>query len=146
MRTLISNFALLTAATLMTGCLRAIQYTSAPSASGRVMDSVDHHPVPDATVTLIPEEIGSLSDHNVTKKVQTSRQGIFRIPQQKDWIVYEAGSPALHRGWCASAVLRIQHAGYETFETNIASGPFQIGPEIDDFKAGDICLQNLSAK
>jgi hypothetical protein len=146
MRTYISNIALLLAATLMTGCLAETRYTSAPGASGRVVDSADHHPIRGATVTLIPEEIGSYSENNVTKRAHTSRQGTFRISQQKDWIVYEAGSPALHIGFCAPAVLRIQHPGYETFETNIANDPFWIGPGTDDFKAGDICLQKVAAK
>ena len=135
----------LIAAILLTGCLAETHYTSAPGASGRVVDSVDHRSIPGATVTLIPEEFGSSSDKIVPIEVRTSHRGTFRIPQQKDWIVYEVGSPALHRGLCASAVLRIQHPGYELFETNIGMIPFQIIP-VTDFKAGEIRLQKEPEK
>src|SRR5215813_8272473 len=61
------------AAAVLTGCLREIHYTSAPGASGRVLDSVDHSPVPDAIVTLIPEvtpeTIGLYSHKNVSVTV-----------------------------------------------------------------------------
>ena len=145
-RTLASRFVPLLAAALLTGCLAETRYTSAPGASGRVVDSVDHRPIPGATVTLIPEEFSASSDKIVPIEVQTSGQGTFRIHQQTDWIVYEAGSPGRHTGLCAAAVLRIQHPGYETLETNIADGPFQIGPVIDDFKAGDIRLEKEPEK
>jgi hypothetical protein len=127
----------------MTGCLSEIHYTSAPGASGRVLDSVDHSPVPDAIVTLIPEEIGPYSDKNVPDRVRTSRRGVFQIPQQRDWLVYDVRSPAAHFGLCAPALLRVQHGGYELFETNIAIGDFKANTIIDDFKAGDIYLKKV---
>jgi len=143
MRIATYNSALLIAATVMSGCLSEIHYTSAPGASGRVLDSVDHSPVPDAFVTLIPEEIGPYSDKNVPTKARTSRRGIFQIPQQKDWLVYDKRSPAAHFGFCAPALLRVQHRGYELFETNIAIGDFRANTIIDDFKAGDIYLKRV---
>jgi len=130
-------------ATVMTGCLSEIHYTSAPGASGRVLDSVDHSPVPDAIVTLIPEEVGPYSDKNVPMKVRTSRRGVFQIPQQRDWLVYDERSPARQAGRCVPALLRVQHRGYELFETNIAIGDFKANTIIDDFKAGDIYLKRV---
>ena len=134
------------AAALMTGCLREIHYTSAPGAAGRVLDSVDHRPVQDAIVTLIPEEIAPYSDKNTPNKVRTSRWGVFRIPQQRDWVVYDVRSPAAHLGLCAPALLRVQHAGYEPFETNIDIGAFKPNTILGDFKAGDIYLKSLLEK
>ena len=143
MRIATYNSALLMVATLMTGCLSEIHYTSAPGASGRVLDSVDHSPVPDAIVTLIPDELGPSSDKNMPMKVQTSRRGVFQIPQQRDWLVYDKRSPAALFVRCAPALLRIQHRGYELFETNIAIGDFKTNTIIDDFKAGDIYLKRV---
>jgi hypothetical protein len=127
----------------MTGCLSEIHYTSAPGASGRVLDSVDHSPVPDAIVTLIPAELGPYSDKNVPMKARTSGRGVFQIPQQRDWLVFDNRSPAAHFGLCAPALLRVQHAGCELFKTNIAIGDFQANTIIDDFKAGDIYLKRV---
>ena len=143
MRIATYNSALLIAATVMTGCLSEIHYTSAPGAWGRVLDSVDHSPVPDAIVTLIPDEFGPYSDKNVPMKAQTSRRGAFKIPQQKDWLVFDERSPAAHLGLCAPALLRVQHGGYEIFETNIAIGEFKANTIIEDFKAGDIYLKRV---
>jgi hypothetical protein len=143
MRIATFNSALLIAAIVMTGCLSEIHYTSAPGASGRVLDSVDHSPVPDAIVTLIPDEFGPYSDKNVPMKARTSGRGVFQIPQQRDWLVFDNRSPAAHFGLCAPALLRVQHAGYELFETNIAIGDFQANTVIDNFKAGDIYLKRV---
>ena len=143
MRIATYNSALLMVATVMTGCLSEIHYTSAPGASGRVLDSVDHSPVPDAIVTLIPEEVGPYSDKNVPMKVRTSRRGVFQIPQQRDWLVYDERSSARQAGHCAPALLRVQDRGYELFETNIAIGDFKANTIIDDFKAGDIYLKRV---
>jgi hypothetical protein len=143
MRIATYNSALFMAAVVMAGCLGEIHYTSAPGASGRVLDSVDHSPVPDAIVTLIPEEIGSYSDKNVPMKARTSRRGIFQIPQQRDWLVYDVRSPAAYFGLCAPALLQVQHRGYELFETNIASDAFKANTIIDDFKAGDIYVRKV---
>lgn len=148
MRVLTYNSALLMAAAVLAGCMREIHYTSAPGASGRVLDSVDHSPVPEAIVTLIPEAtpetIGSYSDKNVPVNVRTSRRGVFQIPQQRDWLVYDVRSPAAHFGFCAPALLRVEHRGYERFETNIAIGEFKANTLIDDFKAGDIYLRRAT--
>lgn len=133
------NCVLLIATTVITGCLREIHYTSAPGASGRIFDSVDHRPVSDATVSLIPEEIGPYSDKNVPLKVRTSPGGDFRIPRQRDWLVYDARSPAAHVGLCAPALLRVEHQGYESFETNIAAWP----ADPPEFKVGDIYLKRI---
>ena len=143
MRMATYNSALLMAAAVMTGCLHEIHYTSAPGASGRVLDSVDHSPVPDGIVTLIPEEFGPYSDKNAPVKVRTSRRGVFQIPQQRDWLVYDARSPAAHFGLCAPATLRVQHRGYGLFETNIAIGEFKANTILADFKAGDIYLKRV---
>jgi hypothetical protein len=143
MRIATYNCALLIAAVVMTGCLREIHYTSAPGVSGRVLDSDGHSPIPDAIVTLIPEEIGPYSDKIVSIKVRTSRRGVFHIPQQRDWLVYDKRSPAALFGLCAPALLRVQHRGYELFETNIAIGDFKANTIIDDFKTTDICLKRV---
>jgi len=136
------------AAAVLTGCLREMHYTSAPGASGCALDSVDHRSVPDAIVTLIPEVTPETIDllysrKNLPVTVRTSRRGVFQIPQQRDWLVYDVRSPAAYIGVCAPALLRVQHGGYELFETNIAIGRFKANTIIDDFKAGDIYLRRV---
>lgn len=140
------NFALLIVTVGLTGCLREFRYTSAPGASGRVIDSFDHSPISDAIVTLIPDEIGPYSEKNKPVEARTSRHGIFQIPEQTDWLVYDVRSPAAHIGFWAPALLRVQHPGYQPFETNITinlTERSQGTTGIDCFKAGDICLKKV---
>jgi hypothetical protein len=148
MRVALCNSALFMAAAVLAGCLREIHYTSAPGASGLVLDSVDHSPVPGAIVTLIPEvtpETIDLYSHKIAPvTVRTSRLGAFQIPQQRDWLVYDERSPALYVAVCAPALLRVQQRGYELFETNIATSTSNANRMIDDFKAGDIYLRRVS--
>lgn len=147
MRITTCNLALLLAATVMTGCLSAIPYTSAPGASGRVVDSIDHAPVPHAIVTLIPDDSHWCSDKIVPVKVRTSRRGLFHISKQKDWVFFDVRSPALPDiRPCAPALLRVQHPGYALFETNIGPDDFPLisGKEPGgDFNLGDICLKRI---
>ena len=144
MRIATYNSVFLLAVVVMTGCLSEIHYTSAPGASGRVLDSDDHSPVCDAVVTLTPEEIGPYSDRNVPIKVRTSRRGLFQIPQQRDWLVYESKSPAAQIALCAPAVLQVQRTGYKPFETNISYAKFEVNAILKDFKTGDIYLKRIS--
>ena len=105
------------------------RYTSAPGATGRVVDADTHAPIRGALVTVTRPE-------DSPAQTKTARDGKFRVSSQHRWFFRDALRPCKHIYISAPAILTVEHEGYRVDVTQIQTGE-------DVLDVGEISLRAL---